>query len=84
MTLEEKKEFETLTSNVERILYILESDSKTNTKGLVELVHNSEHRLNKMELENKQLKSRIGTYGVIGGSIISFLVWLGQYFITKD
>lgn len=84
MNAEQKRDFEALTVNVKRILYILESDSRTNTKGLVEIVHDTEKRLNNIEISNKQLKSKVATYGVIGGSIISFLVWIGKHFVTKD
>ena len=60
--------------NTRKILFYLESDSKTNTKGIIESHHDIEKRLRLLELERKMEKVRSGIYGIVGGGMI-VVVW---------
>lgn len=61
-------------NSINRILYILENDNKINHSGLVEIVRESEHRINELELYNKINKAKSATYGTIAGFVV-VVVW---------
>jgi len=87
MTPEEKKEFykkfDDIDKNIMRILFILESDNRTNEKGLVERVHDIEQDLRDIKLRETIFKTKASTWGIVGGSIVTFLYWLGKFFLAK-
>lgn len=72
-----------LDKNVQRVLFILESDSRTNNKGLVETVHENARKIQTIDSSNSELKVKIAMYGTIGGAAITFLIWLGKTLITN-
>jgi septation ring formation regulator EzrA len=88
MTQLEKQQFADRLTLIEdklgRVLHILESDDKTHTKGLVETVHRTKEQVDKMNNENEILKAKAATFGVIGGAVISAVVWFLQKIIFKS
>jgi hypothetical protein len=72
-----------LDKNVQRVLYILESDSRTNNKGLVETVQETKNDVHLLKSSNATLKTQIAMYGTIGGAAITFLIWLGKTLLIK-
>jgi len=87
MTPQEKKEFynkfDDLDRNIQRILFILESDSRTGEKGLVERVHNVEEDVREIKLRETIFKTKASTWGIVGGSIAAFLYWAAKLLLTK-
>ena len=65
--------------NTTKILFYLESDDTTKSKGIVEMVNDTDKRVKLLELERKIEKVRSGIYGVLGGSVI-IVVW----FVIKE
>lgn len=51
----------------------LESNSKTNQKGLVEQVKVNTYEINEIKTEKKVDKAKIGIIGVIIGAILTFI-----------
>jgi len=51
----------------------LESNSKTNQKGLVEQVKVNTYEINEIKTEKKVDKAKIGVIGVIVGAILTFV-----------
>ena len=51
----------------------LESNSKTNQKGLVEQVKVNTYDINQIQTEKKVDKAKIGVIGVIIGAILTFI-----------
>jgi hypothetical protein len=80
MSPEEKtniyEKLEKLDSQVVRILSYLESDEKTNTKGIVERINDNEGKLDKLEREQEIKSAKMGAFGMIGGviSVIIFMI----------
>lgn len=83
MTNEEKTAFGEMRKDVTKILFYLESDKTTNQKGLVERVKEIEGKLDELVVENKILKAKAATYGVIGGALLSGLIWLAKLLLTR-
>lgn len=84
------KEFENFRETIEeikmqntRILLIMESDDKTNQKGLVETVYHNEKLLSELLTREKVYKAKATTWGVIGGAIVSGIIYLGKFLFTK-
>ena len=80
MTPSEKKniynQLTELKQGLSRVLFILESDQTTNSKGLVETVRNIEQDIDEIKTQNKVDKARIATYGVFGGAFLVALYGL--------
>jgi|14BtaG_2_1085337.scaffolds.fasta_scaffold04015_3 hypothetical protein len=80
MSPEEKNningKLEELSTQVVRILSYLESDTKTNTKGLVERISDNEDKLDKLERQQEIKSAKISAFGMIGGviSVIFYMV----------
>ncbi len=79
MSPEEKNningKLEELSTQVVRILSYLESDTKTNTKGLVERISDNEDKLDKLERQQEIKSAKISAFGMIGG-IISVIFYM--------
>jgi hypothetical protein len=80
MSPEEKNningKLEELSTQVVRILSYLESDTKTNTKGLVERISDNEDKLDKLERQQEIKSAKISAFGMIGGviSVIFYMI----------
>ena len=78
-----KHDISELQKGVTRILQILESDSKTNSKGLVEKVRENQAMLLEIKIKDR---ARSISYGILGGIITTasaILAWLIKIGITK-
>lgn len=62
-----------LETSMQRILQILESDSRTNEKGLVEKVGDLQKSLSELLTREKIYKAKAGVWGTVGG-IIGYLI----------
>lgn len=86
MSSEEKKELykrlSQIDSRVDRVLFILESDSRTNTQGLVEEVKILRERVYQLEVDKKVRNSQIATWGAIGSFAVLSLSFLFQQLIS--
>ena len=60
-------------TNINRILFILESDPKINNKGLVERVNDSATDIIKLQEFKKEISLKSKIYGGIAGAIAGFL-----------
>lgn len=80
MSPEEKKDINLqlheLSTQVVRILSYLESDEKTNTKGIVERIHNNEQKLDEIERKQEIKAAKIRAWGMVGGvlSVIFYTI----------
>lgn len=68
-------EKQTLAQKIDRVLYILENDEKTNRTGLVEDVANIKLTLEDLVFKQKIFAAKVAFLGVVGGFIFSVLVW---------
>jgi len=79
MSPEEKEniynKLDKLDTQVVRILSYLESDSKTNTKGLVERISDNENKLDKLERQQEIKSAKISVFGMIGG-VLSIIIYM--------
>lgn len=69
-----------------RVLFILESDSRTNTQGLVEEVRFLKERVYELEVDKKIRKNQIAIYGAVGSAcvlVLSFLLKQVMIFIFR-
>jgi len=73
-----------LEQNTNQILFILESNKKTNQKGLVETVQEEKEKLNALLTREKVFIAKASTYGVIGGILATFTMWTIQFFVLKN
>lgn len=69
------EEHNTLSQKIDRILYILENDDKTNRKGLVQDVADMKLSIEEIIFEKKIFAAKVAFLGVVGGFFFSFLVW---------
>ncbi len=75
-----KPESETqLIQKIDRVLFILESDNRTNTKGLVERTADLEKKVGFLESDRKSFTTVAKTLKVVWGllaAVGTFLLWL--------
>ncbi len=83
MTVKEKHKIDELEHKIERLLFILDSDKKTNTKGLVEKVNTINKSLNELLVREKIYKTKAGTWGAVGGIIGGGVIWIAKTIILK-
>ncbi len=87
LTKDEKKSFykrfATLDLGIARILNILEADDKIGEKGLVKTVHLMEKTLAELLMREKVYKAKGTVWGMVGGALLTFLIFLGKFLITK-
>jgi len=67
-----------------RVLFILESDKRTNQQGLVEKVSSIETKLIALLTREKVYKAKATTWGVIGGIASTLLFWIGKFVIGRN
>lgn len=63
-------------TNINRILFILESDPKINNKGLVERVNDSATDIIKLQEFKKEISLKAKIYGGIAGAVAGFLGYI--------
>jgi len=80
---EQMTEINNINIKLNRILQILESDDKTNQKGLVEIAISNEVRIAKLEREREIVKKVNGAYGFVGAGIFGIVVWIVKLFANK-
>ncbi len=83
MTPEQKKVLYDLKSSVDRILFILESDNKTNDIGLVEKVNKMDKTLQQLLMREEIYKAKASVWGVIGGAVISIVLMFLKFLMAK-
>jgi hypothetical protein len=71
-------------SDMARVLSYLEDDDKTDTKGVVRTARDTAKRVAELEAREKELNGKIARYGVIGGGIITFFIWVVQLLFSKN
>lgn len=64
------EDFDALKAKFDKVLFYLEDDDKTNTKGLISRLAAVEGQLGEMITKNQIDKGRKSVYFVIGGAII--------------
>lgn len=69
------KENQTISQKLDRVLYILENDDKTNRKGLVEEVADLKINIEQLILKQKIFAAKMALLGVVGGFVFSFCAW---------
>ena len=80
---EQMNEINNINIKLNRILQILESDDKTNQKGIVEVTISNEVRIAKLEREREIVKKVNGAYGFVGAGIFGIVVWIVKIFANK-
>ncbi len=90
MTLKEKDRLEIVEDKVDNmehtldeILLILKSNADYNQKGVVEKVSDISRDLSELLVREKVYKAKASTWGVIGGAVVTGILWLGKFLITK-
>jgi len=66
----------TLNQKLDRVLYILENDDKTNRKGLVEDVSDMKLKIEELVFNQKMFNAKVVFLGTIGSVFFSFCVWV--------
>ena len=77
------QEYQTVNQKLDRVLYILENDDKTNRKGLVEDVAEMKKTLEELMFKQKMFAAKVAFLGIIGGFLFSVLVWSYDKIILK-
>jgi hypothetical protein len=87
LSKEEKKNFyERFTSiekSLDRILGILEIDQKLGEKGLVITVKEIQKTLQELLIRELVYKAKATTWGIIGGSIVTAIVYFVKFAFAK-
>lgn len=73
----------TLEQKIDRVLYILENDDKTDRKGLVKQVEDMEQALDEIILNQKMFAFKVAFLGALGGFLFTALVWIYDKIIVK-
>ena len=76
-------EKQTINQKLDRVLYILENDEKTNRKGLVEDVAEMKKTLEVLMFKQKMFAAKVAFLGAIGGFLFSFLMWAYDKVLIK-
>lgn len=74
---------QTINQKIDRILYILENDDKTNRKGLVEDVADMKSTLEDLILKQKMLAAKVAFLGAVGGFVFTFGMWFYDKIMIK-
>ena len=73
--MELEKKIDSLMSSNERILSILENDTRINKKGLVSRVDIVESEVSEIKAKDRV---RVGKAGLVGGLISVIMIWVGK------
>jgi hypothetical protein len=86
MSSDEKTEFykrlSQIENRVDRVLFILESDSRTNTQGLVEEVRTLREKVSELQIDKKVRNAQIATWGAVGSMAVLALSFLFKQLIV--
>ena len=63
-------DFDALKAKFDKVLFYLEDDDKTNTKGLISRLSKVENQLNEMVTKSQIDKGKKSVYYVLGGAVI--------------
>ena len=81
------KRIKTVETTCNRILFILESDKRVNSKGLVETVHDNEKAIANVilarKVEKATAKTTAGIFGLIGAGVSALIYIIVQAFINQ-
>jgi len=77
------KKLDHLSNDLTKVLFIMQSDPKTNERGLVERVRLIEESLNELLNRENIYKAKATVFGLIGGAIITVIFWLIKIFVSK-
>tara|TARA_R100000541_G_scaffold2525_7_gene9043 strand:- start:1139 stop:1417 length:279 start_codon:yes stop_codon:yes gene_type:complete len=77
------KKLDHLSNDLTKVLFIMQSDPKTNERGLVERVRLIEESLNELLNRENIYKAKATVFGLIGGAIITVIFWLTKIFVSK-
>mgnify|MGYP003646281526 CR=1 FL=1 len=77
------KKLDQLSNDVTHLLFIMQSDPKTNERGLVERVRLIEKSLNELLNRENIYKAKATVFGLIGGAIVTIIFWLVKMFVSK-
>ncbi len=72
-----------ISQKLDRVLYILENDDKTNRKGLVEEVFDLKIQVQDLVTKERIDESRMTLLGVVGGGLFTVAFWIFQWLLTK-
>lgn len=70
-----------ISQKLDRVLYILENDDKTNRKGLVQDVNDLKLQVQELLTKERINESKTALLGAIGGAVFTIAFWILQYFI---
>ena len=76
-------EHQTLSQKIDRILYILENDEKTNRTGLVQDVADMKLAIEDIIIDKKIFVAKVSFLGAVGGFLFTVLVWSYDKIILK-
>lgn len=76
-------EKQTLSQKIDRILYILENDDKTNRTGLVQDVADMKLAIEDIIIDKKIFVAKVAFLGAVGGFLFTVLVWAYDKVIIK-
>ena len=66
---------QTINQKIDRTLYILENDDKTNRTGLVQDVADMKLAIEDIIIDKKIFVAKVAFLGAVGGFLFSVLVW---------
>lgn len=70
-----------LDKKMSRILFYLESDPSTNQQGVIERTEYNAQKLRFLEQKILVFETKAGVYGLIGGMIITLIMWFVKTFL---
>jgi len=79
-----EKKLDQLSNDLTKVLFIMQSDPKTNERGLVERVRLIEQSLNELVHRENIYKAKASVFGFIGGAVMTFLFWAVNTFIKTN
>lgn len=71
-------EYQDLNKKLDRLLFIIDNDEKTNRKGLVEDVANMKATLEDLVFKQKMFVAKVAFIGAVGGFLFTVLVWISD------
>lgn len=76
----EEQDRQTISQKLDRVLYILENDDKTNRKGLVEEVADIKFQVSELLNREKVYNAKATLLGVFGASLFTVISWVFEHF----
>lgn len=79
MTKDDRDKFQSMESNVHRILHLLEGDESFHLPGLAQKVNDIDGKLNGLIEREKIYRAKATVFGVVGGFLVSVIAYLGKF-----